>query len=263
MILGYTCNRITQSVVRRMLIDAGQITKNYLGKDIPNSMGIALILSTVLAISISLPFGYVIPFYDIYIIFAGILMGFVGLIDDFAGNSQSKGFKGHMKNLMHGKLTTGGLKAITGVLSAFIISVKLSDTFLNMIIYVFFISLLTNLINLTDTRPGRAVKVFFLLSFFPLLIGAASDIYYIVFGVLVAYLPMDLRAKGMLGDTGANFIGMILGITMITMTNSLLVQLLLLGTVLILNMLSEKYSFSKTIERNRFLNYIDHLGRNH
>ncbi|MGE4283326.1 MAG: UDP-N-acetylmuramyl pentapeptide phosphotransferase [Clostridia bacterium] len=261
--LGYVCNMVIQGAVRKMLIDSKQVRRNYQGISIPNSMGIALVLSTVLSMCIMILFGYLTFQQNASVAFAGILMGFAGVIDDFAGNNQSKGFKGHIRNLIKGKLTTGGLKAVSGIVSSFIISLQISYTYYDLIINVLFISLLTNLMNLMDTRPGRAIKFFCFLSIIFLFAGAPQEVYYIVLGAVLSYLPSDLKAKGMLGDTGANFIGMITGAAIIGHIESSFIRIFLLLLVFALNLVSEKYSFSKIIEENYILSYIDRLGRRH
>jgi hypothetical protein len=260
-VLGYICTIVSQSRIRQMLIEAGQVIANFQGIKIPGSMGIAVMLGTVAAVGMAIPFDLVEPLQALYVVFAGSLMGFAGLIDDLLGNNSSKGFKGHIKGLMKGKLTTGGLKAIIGFISAFIVSIQVSKTFYDIIANIFLISLVTNLINLLDTRPGRAIKGFILLTLLSLLLGTLTNIHYIVLGALLAYLPLDLKARGMLGDTGANFIGMALGIGIVIAVKSFMVRFILLTIVFLLNLISEKYSFSKAIEGNRVLNFIDRLGR--
>jgi hypothetical protein len=260
--LGYIFTYILQNMIRKLLIETGQVVFNFQGIKIPTSMGIAIILSTVLVFSFIMPFGFNTSLEILYIVYAGCLMGFVGIIDDFFGDSLSKGFKGHIINLIKGKLTTGGLKAIMGIVASYIISLQVSTIFYELVVNVLLISLTTNFINLLDTRPGRAIKGFSIFTFLLFLMnGNMTNIQYIVLGALVAYLPLDLKAKGMLGDTGSNFIGIVLGASMVITIENFVFRVSLLIIVLLLNFISEKYSFSKMIETNKILSFIDHLGR--
>ena len=70
----------------------------------------------------------------------------------------------------------------------------------------------------------------------------------------------DLREHIMLGDTGANVIGAVLGLTMV-IGLAPQTRLYVLGGVLFLNALSEFVSFSKIIERVAPLRRLDSIGR--
>jgi hypothetical protein len=64
----------------------------------------------------------------------------------------------------------------------------------------------------------------------------------------------------MLGDTGANILGITLGYY-----SSLLLginaKLMLLFLLLIMNIMSERLSITELINRNRVLSYLDSIGR--
>jgi len=79
-------------------------------------------------------------------------------------------------------------------------------------------------------------------------------------GGLCAYAPYDLRGKAMLGDTGSNLIGAGLGmVTAWVLPFS--VQLLVVAILILLHLLTEKYSLTEVVEKNRFLRFLDRLGR--
>ncbi|MFW6279334.1 MAG: hypothetical protein ACOC2G_04000, partial [Bacillota bacterium] len=81
-----------------------------------------------------------------------------------------------------------------------------------------------------------------------------------VFLVIVPYLYFEFREKIMLGDSGANLLGVILGYSF-TFWSSLGGRFFLTLLLLFLNILSEKFSFSQYIAQNRVLNWLDELGR--
>jgi UDP-N-acetylmuramyl pentapeptide phosphotransferase/UDP-N-acetylglucosamine-1-phosphate transferase len=73
-------------------------------------------------------------------------------------------------------------------------------------------------------------------------------------------MPEDLRERMMLGDTGANVLGGVLGLVVVlecsrTTRNVVLVVLILL------NLVSERVSYSAVIEKVPPLRWLDQLGR--
>ena len=260
-ILGYIITFFIQRLIRNMIIESGRTITNYKGISVPSPMGIAIILGSIASIGIVISIKDFRTSEMIYMAFLGLFLGFIGMIDDVYGNSRVRGFKGHITHLIRGNLTTGGLKALAGVLAAFSISVFMSDNVYDILVNIIFISLITNLMNLLDVRPGRAIKFFLFFMFALLLTGNLLNLSYIVLGGVLAYFPMDLKEKGMLGDTGANFLGMILSMNIVVAVKGLKIRIIFLLITLFLNLFSEKYSFSEIIEKNRILKFIDHLGR--
>ena len=70
----------------------------------------------------------------------------------------------------------------------------------------------------------------------------------------------DLSGKTMLGDFGANALGAGLGYA-VASSPLMLVRAGVLGIVVALTLASEKVSFSKVIESNPVLSWVDQLGR--
>ncbi|MDO5707764.1 MAG: phospho-N-acetylmuramoyl-pentapeptide-transferase [Andreesenia angusta] len=246
------------------LLEKSEFTElNFRGKEIPIGMGIHLILVFIITI---LGIGRLIDMKDSsYLLSTGIaFMGFLGIIDDFLGDKHSKGFKGHIKSLLKGELTTGGLKAIGGFGIAFLLSINMKNTDIGEIILnTFLIALFANIINLFDLRPGRASKafIFFLLIFAIMLKDNSYYNYILIFlGGIIAYINKDLKALVMLGDTGANAMGISLGI-LAAISLNIEIKIGLLLFLIILNLVSEFVSFTKIIERVKIFKFIDELGR--
>lgn len=185
----------------------------------------------------------------------------VGFIDDILGDGNNKGLKGHFLCLYYNKrLTTGVIKAFSISMIAFWVVFILKsngyDFFINFLLLV----LMVNFINLLDLRPGRALKgVMGLLCISIPTLFFQNWLIAVVIGLLLAYAPYDFQAKAMLGDTGSNSLGMITGL-LILQTDVWLKSSLLIFLVLI-HLISEKYSLSSLINQNRFLKWIDELGR--
>ncbi|HEY5493195.1 MAG TPA: hypothetical protein VIK15_01275 [Candidatus Anoxymicrobiaceae bacterium] len=218
-----------------------------------------------------------------------LVLGFclLGLIDDVAGDSGARGFKGHFSEGLHGSFTTGLVKAFLGFVVAmvamqpwlYIAGRMNASAYATWVMNAALVALTANLFNLLDLRPGRALKVFFpalalcagLTLRFETLAGGGfmlpyAPLYFYVTPALsiaaiaLVLFPGDLREKFMLGDVGSNVLGAVIGLGLVLGT-SFWWRLGVLILVLILNILSEKYSFSKAISSNRALNWIDSLGR--
>lgn len=213
----------------------------------------------------------------------GGLAGYIDDVDQGAhdGGKVAKGLKGHLGALAHGQVTTGVIK-IAGIgasalaASALVgskatsVSGKVADLVLNTVL----IAGTANLANLLDLRPGRALKATVLvaapLSYFSCAAAkpeasasGASAQRLLASGLnaaAITALVEDLQETTMLGDTGANAAGALLG-TSLAANDS---RKLRLGTalgVVGLILASEKVSFSKVIAANPALNWLDQLWR--
>lgn len=246
---------------KSLLIESNVVRKNYREDLIPVSIGIVFLPMLVINSSI---LTYFYKNEDVYVYLFGIIaMAFLGIIDDLIGNRDVSGLKGHFKSILNGKLTTGGFKALFGGFVALCISVIISKNIPDIIINTLLIALFTNLINLLDLRPGRAIKGYI---FIAVVLLFSISIYYqkilivLLMANVLAYFKEDLKAKAMMGDAGSNVLGISLGI--ITAFNfSLPIRASVLLLLIIIHIITEKYSLTKMIENNKILNYIDKLGR--
>ena len=122
-----------------------------------------------------------------------------------------------------------------------------------------------NIANLLDLRPGRALKVVLLLAG-PIFAGAGRGRLLsrataaAAAGAAAAVLSDDLAGRSMLGDTGANSAGALLGTALVARTGRR-GRLLALAVVTVLTLISEKVSFTKVIESTPGLRELDALGR--
>ena len=90
--IGYILTYLFQGLVWNMLISAGKVTNNYVGQPLPVSMGISFMISSISAAAILAPFGYF-STELLNVLFACIVIGLIGVVDDLGGNGNSKGFK--------------------------------------------------------------------------------------------------------------------------------------------------------------------------
>jgi UDP-GlcNAc:undecaprenyl-phosphate GlcNAc-1-phosphate transferase len=197
------------------------------------------------------------------VLFAAFGFGLLGFMDDMLG-SEDRGFRGHLRALSQGRLTSGMLKLIGGAAIALVLaSAPGFVTGKRLLADALLIALAANLGNLLDRAPGRVIKCS-LLAYIPIAIVAGTGAVGIavapLMGATVGILPEDLHERLMLGDTGANVLGGILGLVVVlecdrTTRNIVLVVLIAL------NLASEFVSYSAVIEKVPPLRWLDQLGR--
>jgi UDP-GlcNAc:undecaprenyl-phosphate/decaprenyl-phosphate GlcNAc-1-phosphate transferase len=190
--------------------------------------------------------------------------GLLGLLDDLGGDATSKGFAGHLRALGQRRLTTGAVKLFGGGAVALLAASAASEGRVGRLLAdAALIALAANLANLLDRAPGRVAKAG-LLAAIPIALVAGVDDRFVgpvvVLGATAALLAPDLREKLMLGDTGANVLGATLGLAVV-MTAAPSTRTIVLVVVLALNLLSERVSFSRVIDRTPPLRALDRLGR--
>jgi UDP-N-acetylmuramyl pentapeptide phosphotransferase/UDP-N-acetylglucosamine-1-phosphate transferase len=260
-LIGFLGTLLITPYFKSLLIESNIVRKNYRQDLIPVCAGIILIPMLIINSSI---LRYFYKSNEVYIYLFGIMsMAFIGILDDLIGNRDVSGLKGHFKSLLNGKLTTGGFKALFGGFVALLISVSISSNIIDIVVNTLLIALSTNLMNLLDLRPGRAIKGYLFISL--ILLFAVSRYYDKLIIVLLmsnvaAYFKDDLKANSMMGDTGSNVLGIATGI-IIAYNFSFVVRLCVLILLILIHVITEKYSLTKIIENNKILNYIDMLGR--
>lgn len=196
------------------------------------------------------------------VLFATLGFGLLGLVDDVLGSGGDRGFRGHLRALTEGRVTTGLLKLVGGAAVAFVL-VAQADTVSGkrLLSDAVLIALAANLANLLDRAPGRVIK-FGLVAWVPIAL-VADDIGVAIAPVIGAYLGLlreDLRERVMLGDTGANVLGAVLGLAVVLDVGRGSRNGVLAGLV-VLNLAAEVVSYSRVIERVRPLRWFDRLGR--
>jgi UDP-N-acetylmuramyl pentapeptide phosphotransferase/UDP-N-acetylglucosamine-1-phosphate transferase len=198
------------------------------------------------------------------VLFACLGFGLLGLVDDLIGTEGDRGFRGHLRALAHGRVTTGSIKIFGGAAVALVLAANVSFVSgRRLITDAVLIALAANLANLLDRAPGRAIKVG-LVAWIPIALVARGDAVGIaiapVIGAFCGLLGDDLREHLMLGDTGANVLGAVLGLAVVLDVGRGPRNFVLLGLVL-LTVAAEMISFSAVIERVPILRRFDRLGR--
>jgi len=190
--------------------------------------------------------------------------GLLGLLDDLGGDSSSRGFAGHLRALVRGRLTTGSVKLFGGAAVAVLVSSAGSEERPGrLLVDAAVVALAANLANLLDRAPGRAAKVA-LVAAIPVAVSAGVDGRLagpaVVAGCTVALLWPDLRERLMLGDAGANVLGAVWALSLV-LTTAAGTRTVVLVVLLVLNLGSEVVSYSSVIDRVAPLRALDRLGR--
>ena len=182
-----------------------------------------------------------------------------GLVDDGFGGSV-RGLRGHLRELLNGHLTTGGLKLAAAVLAATItVAWTPRDHPWANLLALIAIAGCTNVWNGLDVAPGRALKGFLVVAIVLLIVDLRAFLL-VCTGAATAVLFPDLRERGMLGDSGANLLGFLAGAEIV----GRLPEVWLIPAVAVvigLNVLAETVTFTRTIEAIPPLRWFDRFGR--
>ena len=195
---------------------------------------------------------------------ASLGFALLGLLDDLGGAGESGGFRGHLGALAHGRLTTGAAKLFGGAaVAVVVVSAREPDSLGRLLADGALVALAANLGNLFDRAPGRTTKVT-LVAFAVLVAAAGAEP--VLAGVALAVgagaglLAADLSERLMLGDAGANVLGAALGLGVV-LACSPGVRTAVLVVVALLNLASERVSFSRVINAVPPLRTADRWGR--
>lgn len=191
-----------------------------------------------------------------------------GALDDHYGDGSSRGLRGHLGALTRGEVTTGAVK-IAGIGATGLGCALLTDRrpapvgarsgLATTLVGAAVVAGAANLVNLLDLRPGRALKATIVVAL-PLLPGPGGPSGAAALGGALGVIGPDLRGESMLGDTGANAAGAMLGVAAIERLG-VRGRLLTLTVLTALTLASERVSFTQVIESTPVLREIDRWGR--
>ncbi|OAT86568.1 hypothetical protein [Desulfotomaculum copahuensis] len=261
---GAMFTRLLLPGMMHVIAGAGFVRPNFRGDCIPLGVGMVFALSGVGGVAL---FYLLLPavLQPAAMLFLLALTAFtcLGLVDDAWGSRTTTGLKGHLLSLCRGRLTTGALKAVGGGVIALLLSAAAGPwTWIPVNALVLVLSV--NAVNLLDLRPGRAGKGFLLVAVLLLAAGwGKPELFFVllVAGSLLAYLKVDLHAQAMMGDTGANALGAVLGLAAVWVLPAP-VKLVYLGLLVALHLFAEKYSLTAFIAGIPVLDRLDRWGRN-
>ena len=274
----------------RSLRDHALVRENYRGVPLPFPIGVLIPVAALVAL---IPLALLQELADADIFepraYAAVTyvigVSLLGLLDDFAGSgvfssrtvsgepregrpesatgTPPRGWRGHFGAIFSGGFSTGAVKAVGSLgLALFALSgqgLSSSEYLLGVGVLV----LATNLFNLLDLRPGRSAKALLLLGL-ALTAGSldAEGLWTVglFLGPVLVLLPIDLRERGMLGDSGSNAIGALAGVWLIA-TLDTTGQAIALAAMAVITAYGEFRSISRLIDRTPGLRHLDSLGR--
>jgi UDP-GlcNAc:undecaprenyl-phosphate GlcNAc-1-phosphate transferase len=191
-----------------------------------------------------------------------VVMYLAGSWDDHKGDERPRGFKGHLGAARTGVLTGGIAKLVAGTAAGAAAGALVGTGFGEILTTALLVALTSNAVNLFDRAPGRAAKVGLCGAIVLVVVGPPA--WWLVaaglLGGVAGSLPFDLRESGMLGDAGANPLGAILGLS-IAVSLGPTGRAVAVVALAILNLASERWSFSRAIASNPVLDYLDRIGR--
>jgi UDP-N-acetylmuramyl pentapeptide phosphotransferase/UDP-N-acetylglucosamine-1-phosphate transferase len=276
LLLGALCSRVLWLACRDVFGGYVFQRRNYRDHPLPTGVGVLLPVAAAAVVALAGIVGIhrqlVLNWADLARVgppLVGLVAGFavLGLLDDMGGVGQSGGFRGHLRALFEGRLTTGALKLLGGPVVALAILARdgldldrpglLRDAAL--------ISLAANLANLFDRAPGRVVKVgslaFVALWATTYSAGQLAPTALVV-GAAIGLLVPDLREHLMLGDAGSNALGAALGYGVVVGVGEGW-RWGVVAVLALLNLASERVSFSRVIDAVPPLRWADRLGAPH
>lgn len=251
--------------------------QNYLGLHIPNSFGelfgftwmISIYLQTTrhlsptsreMALAIRLGLGLGFLLIGLWLV--------LGVWDDRSPAAHTRGFRGHLRALFQGRLTSGAAKLVFGGLASLVAGFFISlDNWHGLtsvpvvLLNGLLIALCTNFINLLDLRPGRALKGFFVLGIIAWWINPGTALLLIpLYAAAIVYAPLDLGARAMMGDAGSNVLGAAAGLAL-ALSLGIEAKLAVAFILVAVHIYAEVASLSALIERVPPLRWLDRLGR--
>jgi UDP-N-acetylmuramyl pentapeptide phosphotransferase/UDP-N-acetylglucosamine-1-phosphate transferase len=191
-----------------------------------------------------------------------LIVFLAGLYDDLRV-AAGKGLLGHFAELMRGRFTPGMVKLFVIVVAALFVCLVEGERGLALVLAVPVVAGSANVWNLLDIRPGRALK-WFLAAMVPLLVwgarGAWGHVAVAALAMAVILLWFDLREWGVLGDSGSNVLGFVVGIGLFLALPTWGLAIAL-GVILLIHLLAETITLSRMLRGVPPLRWFDDLGR--
>lgn len=195
-----------------------------------------------------------------------------GLWDDLAGGGGPRGLRAHLGALLQGRPGAGAFKAACLLLAGAVVAQPdlAAGRWAAAGATAAVVALAGNVANGLDVRPGRAAKALLLVGAVLAGAGAAAGaaggpaapglLLVPCLAAVAAHLPLDLARRTMLGDTGANLLGVATGAVLAETLpgGGRGAALLVLAC---LQLLAETVSFSVLIGRSPLLRPLDLLGQ--
>lgn len=272
-VTGLLAARLAWLLLRPALSQAPFLRVNYRGRTVPTAGGLilAMVVLVVEAGRVVLAAAGVgdresLSGARLAVVLVVVGLSLVGLADDLVGDRlDDRGFRGHLRALARGRLTTGGAKIVGGsAVAALGVAMATSPRSLGrLVVDAAVVALAANLGNLLDRAPGRAAKTAIVAFAVMAAVSRGSrqlSEVAVLIGGMAGLLLDDLHERLMLGDTGSNALGAGLGLGLVLIASPT-GRLVALVVLVVVNAVSEIVSFSDVIDRTPPLRALDGIGR--
>jgi hypothetical protein len=192
----------------------------------------------------------------------GATAAVAGALDDRHGSGRVRGLRGHLGALRHGQVTTGvaklGLIGAAGMTAGAVLT---AGRPWRRVLGGGVVAASANMANLLDVRPGRALKAA-ILAVAPLWLasGSGGRLARLTSAAAAGLLEPDVREQAMLGDTGANCLGALVGVALVADAPPRRLAAVFAARAAA-TVASEVVSFSRLIDATPPLRWLDRLGR--
>jgi hypothetical protein len=233
---------------------------NHRGRRVPVVLGMALavgVAGTVLAAMAGAALAHRSVDSEQLWLIAGIAAVFAAGLHDDRQPVRVRGLVTHLHALSRGRVTSGILKLVAAVAAALAWVLATDGSVARVVLGVPVIAGSANLWNLLDVAPGRALK-FGLVAGVGLFLARPSTVLGATVGAAAVLLPLDVREHAMLGDSGANALGFLLGVGLYDRLSTPWLGLAL-ALILILHLLAETVTLSRLIAATPPLARFDRL----
>lgn len=241
---------------------------NYRGVRLSPFLGLAVVVPTIWVLGWTLASRWVAGTWRsdlwayLWCLAALAAVCIAGLVDDLSG-ATVRGLRGHLRESLRGRPTTGSIKVLAGVTAGAVVVLALPHRgWFTMLAGVVLMAGAMNVANGLDVGPGRTGRVFLLLGApLPFLSGdpAPRALLFVMWFAAVPAVLADLRERAMLGDNGANPMGFAIGAAAYAVLPPTGVWVAA-GIAVALNVVAETTSFSRIIRRSAPLRWFDQLG---
>ncbi|MEI6793218.1 MAG: hypothetical protein WCK97_08290 [Actinomycetes bacterium] len=246
------------------LAEGGHLRANFRDEMLPCPLGLLIPAAALAAL---IPLALLAGLFNLNtldFVALPLILGVValGIADDaFAGSA--RGWRGHGGAALGGSFSTGALKAVGTLGLALAWSAVTQHGVARFLLAALVIVLATNMFNLLDLRPGRSVKVFVLVGI-GCTLGAWSFDSLFSLGLWVGPVlvcgALDLRERGILGDSGSNVVGAVAGVWLVLVLDT--TGLAVAAAVLVLlTIYGEIRSINSLVESTPGLSHLDSIGR--
>jgi UDP-GlcNAc:undecaprenyl-phosphate/decaprenyl-phosphate GlcNAc-1-phosphate transferase len=239
------------------------IVPNHRGRPVPVILGWGLtfgVCAVVVVNQIGAALGHRSVRGDQFVLVGAVMAIFlVGLYDDRVRHP-ARGLVRQVVELLRGRITPGILKmvVIAGAALAWTLATDVPIPYVLLGTPV--VAGAANLWNLFDVKPGRALK-FGIVATAAILTSTATFVMGATLAASLVLLPADLRERAMLGDSGANVLGFLVGAGLFgEVGHSYLGLGVSLGVVLLLHAVAETVTLSRVIRAVPPLRWFDDLG---